>query len=84
MDRKKDRRGNLRVLPAVATPENAPRLVFCETQKCTMEVLAVPSKMENMFLFNVRLAGISLRFSYPDVFRDTAGNIYRTAVFFYA
>jgi hypothetical protein len=43
MDRKKDSRGNLRVLPSLATPENAPRLDFCETQKETMEFLAVPS-----------------------------------------
>jgi len=44
MDRKKDRRGKLRVLPAEATPENAPRPDFCETQKDATGLLAVPSE----------------------------------------
>ena len=43
-DRKKDSRGNSRVLPPAATPENAPRMHFGETQKGAAGVLAGPSR----------------------------------------
>ena len=43
-DRKKDSRGNLRVLSAAAAPENAPRMDFGETHKGAAGVLAGPSR----------------------------------------
>ena len=44
MDRKKDRRGDSRVLPAEATPGNIPRPDFCGTRKDAAGLSAVPSR----------------------------------------
>ena len=45
-DRKKDSRGNLRAMLPAATPENAPRMDFGETQKGATGILAGPSRQK--------------------------------------